>query len=76
VHGEGVVRKEESGVKLAFLGGGSSVWICKGDLNKHYDGSRYPIQSFLFCIKATFLVGREKNNSVAISLFSFLTHLQ
>jgi hypothetical protein len=29
------------------------VWICKGDLNKHYDGNRNPIQSFLFCIKAT-----------------------
>jgi len=28
------------------------VWICKGDLNKHYDNNRFPIQSFLFCIKA------------------------
>jgi len=29
-----------------------SFWICKGDLNKHYDGNRNPIQSFLFCIKS------------------------
>jgi len=29
-----------------------SIWICKGDLNKHYDGNRNPIQSFLFCIKS------------------------
>lgn len=27
-------------------------WIWKGNLNKHYDGNRNPIQSFLFCIKA------------------------
>jgi hypothetical protein len=29
-----------------------SIWICKGDLNKHYDGNINPIQSYLFCIKA------------------------
>jgi hypothetical protein len=29
-------------------------WICKGDLNKHYDGNMNPIQSYLFCIKANF----------------------
>jgi len=29
-----------------------SIWICKGDLNKHYDGNMNPIQSYLFCIKA------------------------
>jgi len=30
-----------------------SVWICRGDSNKHYDDSSDPMQSFLFCIKAT-----------------------
>lgn len=30
-----------------------SVWICRGDSNKHYEGSSDPMQSFLFCIKAT-----------------------
>jgi hypothetical protein len=29
-----------------------SVWICRGDSNKHYEGSSDPMQSFLFCIKA------------------------
>jgi len=29
-----------------------SVWICKGDLNEHYDGNAFPKQSFLFCLKA------------------------
>jgi len=29
-----------------------SSWICKGDLNKRYDGNRNPILSFLFSIKA------------------------
>jgi len=35
---------------VATLG---SVWICRGDSNKHYEGSSDPMQSFLFCIKAT-----------------------
>jgi len=28
------------------------VWICKGNLIKHYNSNRNPIQSSLFCIKA------------------------
>jgi len=28
-------------------------WIFEGDLNKRHDGISVPIQSFLFCIKAT-----------------------
>jgi len=29
-----------------------SVWICKGDLNKHHNDKSNPMQSYLFCIKA------------------------
>jgi len=31
-----------------------SVWICKGDLNKHHNNNSNPMQSYLFCIKAFF----------------------
>jgi hypothetical protein len=37
-----------------------SVWICRGDSNKHYEGSSDPMQSFLFCIKATLVWLRVK----------------
>jgi len=30
-----------------------SVWICKGDLNERHDGNSNPMQSYLFCIKAS-----------------------
>jgi len=50
-------------------------WICKGDLNKHYDGNRDPIQSFLFCIKATSGVIRERQKLVSDIGFQWLLSL-
>jgi len=48
------------------------VWICKGDLNKLHDGKRDPIQSFLFCIKASEIVGRQKFYSFNQLLWSLI----
>jgi len=41
--------------EIYFFSLGRIFWIGKGDLNKHYDANKDPIQSFLFCIKAPFL---------------------
>jgi hypothetical protein len=49
-----------------------SVWICRGDSNKHYEGSSDPMQSFLFCIKATLSrlgqTGRDKTKTAEFDL--------
>jgi len=45
------------------------IWIRRGDSNKRYDGKRDPIQSFLFCIKATFCLGNRIKYEI---LWSFI----
>jgi len=45
------------------------VWICKGDLNKRHNGKSNPMQSYLFCIKAS--KGGKIKERVAIFFFCF-----
>jgi len=64
---------------LVAISGGEKVSLLsgyvKGDLNKHYDGNRNPIQSFLFCIKATnyeFNIGNSIFFVILKILWSFI----
>jgi len=64
VHGE--EKEGESGGQTLFFSF-FSVWICKGDLNEHYDGNAFPKQSFLFCLKA-----KARRSVWGLGLFSLL----
>jgi len=67
VHGEEWRLKGQTGSLY-------SIWICKGDLNKHYDGNMNPIQSYLFCIKAVLRGGDKSSNIFVSSLYIYLKY--